>query len=206
MGAAGQAGQAIATRLGTPDEAWLRGLLEELEAIHRPSASPGERQAAQWLVARFAELGADARIEVERAHGTYWWPLGIGAAIADEFPPNRRRLRSLLPQRETYNVVCELGDADAERTVVLVAHHDSAHSGLVFHPALPQIADRVGLIERTDTSPMLMAPVIGGPAAAALAGVTGSRALARLAMLLGTGSTLAMADIGARDVAPGAND
>src|SRR5918999_745570 len=81
MGEAGQAEQAIATRLGTPDEAWLRGLLEELEAIDRPSASPGERQAAQWLVARFAELGADPRVEGERAHGTYWWPLGIGAAI-----------------------------------------------------------------------------------------------------------------------------
>jgi hypothetical protein len=232
MGPAGQA-EAIAKRLGTPDEGWLRELLEEFEAIPRPSASPGERDAADWLVARFAELGADARIEVERAHGTYWWPLGIGAAIgavaglaalrgrrvlaaalgagaaaaiADEFPPNRRRLRSLLPQRETYNVVCELGDADAQRTIVLVAHHDAAHSGLVFHPALPQIADRVGLIDRTDTSPMLMAPVIGGPIAAALAGVTGSRALARLATLLGAGSTLAMADIGARGVAPGAND
>ena len=233
VAATGESRGAIAEGLGTPEQGWLRARLEELERIRRPSASAGEREAADWLVARFAELGAQARVEVERAHGTYWWPLGIGAAagalsglatlrgrralatalgaagaaaIADEFPPNRRRLRSLLPQRQTYNVVCELGPAEAERTIVLVAHHDSAHSGLVFHPALPQIADRLGLIERTDTSPMLMAPVIGGPIAAALGGLTGSRRLAGLGALLGAGSALAMADIGARDVSPGAND
>src|SRR5215218_6425818 len=104
-----------------PDDAnWLRERLEELEKIERPSASEGERQAAEWLVGQFNELGARARIEAEPAHGTYWWPLGIGAAlgvlgailglrgrrllsallgaagaagIADDFPPNQRRLR-----------------------------------------------------------------------------------------------------------------
>src|SRR6478672_11670703 len=98
-------------------QAWLRERLEELEKIDRPSASDGERRAAEWLVERFAELGAEARIETGAAHGTYWWPLGIGAAlgalgaaatlrgrrllggalgvlgalgIADDFPPNKR--------------------------------------------------------------------------------------------------------------------
>ena len=114
---------------------------------------------------RFAEVGAEARIEAEAAHGTYWWPLGLGAAlgvlggwlglrgrrllggllgaigaagIAGDFPPGKRPLRRLLPKRTTYNVVCELGPAEAERTIVLIAHHDAAHSGLVFHPALPR--------------------------------------------------------------------
>src|SRR5215510_3665124 len=59
----------------------LRSWLEELERIERPSASEGERRAAEWIVERFAELGAEARIEAEPAHGTYWWPLGIGAAL-----------------------------------------------------------------------------------------------------------------------------
>ncbi|MGC1853268.1 MAG: hypothetical protein WA687_12600, partial [Solirubrobacterales bacterium] len=59
----------------------LRSWLEELERIERPSASEGERRAAEWLVERFAALGAEARIEAETAHGTYWWPLGIGAAL-----------------------------------------------------------------------------------------------------------------------------
>lgn len=211
----------------------LRAWLEELERIERPSASEGERRAAEWLVARLAEVGAEARIEAEPAHGTYWWPLGIGAAlgalggiaalrgrrllggalaaagaagIASEYPPGPRWLRRLLPTRTTYNVVCELGSAEAERTVVLIAHHDAARSGLVFHPALPGVADRLGLIERSDTSPPLMAPVVGGPALAALGALTGRRALTRLGALLGIGSAAAMAEIGLRDTVPGAND
>ncbi len=217
-----------------PDEAiWLRERLEELERIERPSASDGERQAAEWIVAQLGELGAKARIEAEDAHGTYWWPQGIGAAlgalgavaalrgrrllgtllgatgaaaIADDFPPGQRRLRRLLPRRTTYNVVCELGDPSAERTIVVSAHHDAAHSGLVFHPAIPELADRLGILDRTDTSPPLMAPVIGGPLLAALGAVTGRRALAKLGLLFGLGSVAAMADIGSRKSVPAAND
>ena len=219
--------------MATADKDRLRGWLEELERIERPSASEGERRAAEWIVARFAELGAEARIEAEPAHGTYWWPLGIGAALgalggvlglrgrrplgaaiagaaaagmASDFPPGKRLIRRLLPRRTTYNVVCELGPAEAERTIVLIAHHDAAHSGLVFHPRLPHLADRLGLIERNDTSPPLMAPVIGGPVLAALGALSGRRLLAKLGVLLGLGSAAAMAEIGARDVVPGAND
>jgi hypothetical protein len=221
------------------DMEWVRSMLEELEQIERPSASPGERQAAEWLVAKFAELGLEARIEEEPAHGTYWWPIGLGTAmgvvasllglrrrgrlarllatafgalgaygIASDFPPNRRFFRRFLPRRTTYNVVCEIGPSaeEAERTVVLIAHHDAAHGGLVFHPALPQIANRLGLIERTDTSPMMMAPVIGGPIMGALGALTGKRLLSRIGLALSLGSTYAMADIGARRVVPGAND
>jgi hypothetical protein len=217
----------------SPDKDRLRAQLEELERIDRPSASEGERRAAEWLVERFAELGAEARIEAEPAHGTYWWPLGIGAAlgalggfaalrgrrllgavlgaigaagIADDFPPGKRRLRRPLPARTTHNVVCELGPADAARTMVVVAHHDAAHAGLVFHPALPKVADRLGLIEGQDTSPPLMAPVIGGPILAALGALTGRRLLAKLGIFFGLGSAAAMADIGMRKVVPGAND
>lgn len=212
---------------------YLRAQLEQLERIDRPSASEGERRAAEWIVARFAELGAEARIEAEPAHGTYWWPLGLGAAlgalggilalrgrrllgallglvgaagIADDFPPGKRRLRRPLPTRTTYNVVCELGPASAEKTVVVVAHHDAAHSGLVFHPALPKLADRLGLIEKSDTSPALMAPVVGGPLLAALGALSGRRLLTRVGIFLGLGSAAAMADIGLRKVVPGAND
>lgn len=231
----------------TSEQEWLRERLEELEKIDRPSASEGERRAAEWLVGQFAEVGARARIEAEPAHGTYWWPLGIGAAlgalgalvalrrdgddeegprpagigrrlvgaalgaigaagIADDFPPGQRRLRRLLPRRTTYNVVCELGDPDAERTVVVISHHDSAHCGLVFHPEIPNIADRLGLIQRTDTSPRLMAPVVGGPILTALGALSGWRLLAKLGLLLGLGSAAAMAEIGSREVVPGAND
>jgi hypothetical protein len=212
---------------------WLRERLGELERIERPSASDGERQAAEWVVGQFAELGADARIEAEPAHGTYWWPLGIGAAlgalgaaaalrgrrllgallslagaagIADDFPPGKRRMRRILPTRTTYNVVCELGDPRAERTIVISAHHDAPHSGLVFHPALPELADRLGMLDRTDTSPPLMAPVVGGPLLAALGAITGRRLLTKVGLFLGIGSMAAMADIGARKSVPAAND
>src|SRR5262249_54072063 len=157
----GESTSAIADRLGTPDPDWMRARLEQLERIDRPSASEGEREAAEWLVEGFAELGVEARVEVEGAHGAYWWPLGIGAAagalgglaalrgrrrlgfalgafgaaaIADDFPPAQRRLRQLLARRQTHNVIAELGPAEAERTVVFVAHHDAPHPGLVFHP------------------------------------------------------------------------
>jgi acetylornithine deacetylase/succinyl-diaminopimelate desuccinylase-like protein len=219
--------------VGTPDQGWLRARLEELERIYRPSASEGERRAAEWLVGQFRELGCEARIEAAAAHGTYWWPLGIGtglgalggllalrgrgrlgaalgalgaAGIASDFPPHRRRLRAPLPKRTTYNVVCEIGDPDAEQTIVIGAHHDSAHSGLVFHPALPKIGDRLGMIENAETSPPLMAPVIGGPALVALGGLTGVKALTRLGTFLSLGATAAMAEIGSRKVVPGAND
>jgi hypothetical protein len=219
--------------IGEPDQGWLRARLEELERIDRPSASAGERRAAEWLVGQFRELGAEARIETAAAHGTYWWPLGIGTAvgalggfaalrgkralgavlgaigaagIASDFPPHQRRLRSPLPTRAAYNVVCEIGDPEAARTIVVSAHHDAAHSGLVFHPALPKIADRLGLIEPIETSPALMAPVVGGPLLVALGALTRIKALTRLGTCLSVASAAAMAEIGSRKVVPGAND
>ena len=217
-----------------PEEAdWLREQLEELERIERPSASDGERQAAEWLVGQFAELGAEARIEAEDAHGTYWWPLGLGAALgalgaalalrrrrllgalfgllgatgmADDFPPHQRRLRRILPRRTTYNVHCELGDPDAERTIVFIAHHDAPHTGAVFHPGPAKVAGRLGLIEKTDTSPPLMWPVLGGPLLSALGALTGRKPLAKLGLLFSAGSVAAMTNIGTSETVPGAND
>ncbi len=185
------------------------------------------------MVNQLAELGADARIETETVHGTYWWPIGIGtaagvlgglaalagkrfpaailgalgaAAIASDFPPGYRPLRKYLPEHETSNVICELGDPDAERTVVLVSHHDAAHSGFIFHPGIPKLAAKTGVFNQMDTSPMLMAPVVGGPLLAVAAGLTGNRSFARAAVAFSAGSTAAMADIGIRSVVPGAND
>jgi hypothetical protein len=218
------------------DEAWLREGVSSLASIHRPTGTPGEREAAEWLVARLAEVGVEGAIERERLHSTYWWPLGlaagagviaalaglrgrrllgsaIGAAGAlaafDDLPPHGRRFRSVLWKRDVHNVVGEIGPADAERTVVLVAHHDAAHSGLVFHPAIPEVLLRrlfPQVLERSHTSPPLMAPVVGGPALAAVGALTGSGALTKAGLVLSAGSALAMADIGTREVVPGAND
>jgi Peptidase family M28 len=51
-----------------------------------------------------------------------------------------------------------------------------------------------------------MAPVVGGPVLAALGALTGRRLLTKIGVFLGLGTAAAMAEIGLRDVVPGAND
>src|SRR6185437_3662434 len=72
--------------------------------------------------------------------------------------------------------------------------------------AIPQVADRLGLIEGIETSPALMAPVVGGPLLVALGALTKVRALTKAGTVLAAGATAAMAEIGSRKVVPGAND
>lgn len=223
-----------------PDRRHLRDAIAHLSAIDRPSASPGEREAAQWIAARLGEFGCSARVEEERAHGGYWFPLGVPAALAGvaglaahRLPGRASRVaaaavgafctaaiaddvsggslwfrRRFLPSRPTWNVVAETGDPTAERTLVFVAHHDAAHWGVLFHPGvLPLIARYApGLLERSDTSPPLMAPVVAGPALVALGALTGSRKLLAAGTALSLGSAATFAEIGSRDAVPGAND
>jgi hypothetical protein len=215
------------------DQGFLRDEVEALSAIHRPTATEGEREAAEWLAARLGDAGAPARLEEDDSNGGYWWPLGLAAATGvlgglaalrgrraigaamgaaacaaaiDDLPPRGRRLRRLLPKRRAWNVVARIGPDDAGRTVVIVAHHDSAHAGFVFHPALPQIANRLGFIERNDTSPPLMWPVVGAPGVVVAGALTGRRSLMLLGTVLSAGVAAAMADLGARGAVPGAND
>ena len=142
-----------------------REAIDHLASFDRPSASDGERRAAEWIADRLRAEGArDARVEEERAHGTYWWPLGLlalggglaslsrrrwvrllgggvaAAGIADDVSGGRLWFRrAALPQHPTWNVVAEAGDPDAERTVVVVAHHDAAHWSLLFAPHVPAV-------------------------------------------------------------------
>ena len=215
----------------------LEQAIRHLAAIPRPSASGGEREAAEWLTGQLRDAGCrEARVEEERAHGTYWWPLGLLTGLAAlgglAALRGRRRLglaagafaaagiagdvgggslwfrRRFLPHRSTWNVVAETGDPEARDTVVFVGHHDAAHSGLVFHPAIPRyIADHhPQLIERSDTTAPVMFPVVAGPLAVLLGSVVGWRGLLRLGTLLAGASAASFADIGARQVVPGAND
>jgi Peptidase family M28 len=220
----------------TPDQRWYRSLLDDLCGLRRESASDGERAAAEWLVEHLAGEGVrDVRIEEERGHHTYWWPLGLAAAAgavaglrgrqgrslaaaalgaaaawaaADELPPRQRRLRTVLPQSIATNVVASIGPTDATHTVVLVAHHDAAHTGLVFSPAIPNLVERLAprFFEVTDTSPPLIWPAVIGPALAAVGAATGRRGLAVAGAVLSAGFAAAMANIGTSSVVPGAND
>jgi hypothetical protein len=217
------------------DAEWHRELLDQLCAIPRGTATEGENRAARWVAERLAEEGASARLEEEPSNGGYWWPLGLAAgaglvaglaalrgrrvlaaavaavaaaAAVDDLPPRSRRLRGLLSRRPAWNVVAEAGPEDAERTIVVVAHHDTAHSGLIFHPAIPDTLDRVAprVIESTDTSPPLMLPVVGAPALVAIGAGAGRHRLIRAGVVFCAGVAAAMAEIGARSAVPGAND
>ena len=101
-----------------------------------------------------------------------------------------------------------MGPADAERTVVLVAHHDAAHSGLIYHPAIPELVfgRAPWLLERSDTSPPLMAPAVAIPALIGAGALSGNRALVKTGMALGAVSAALLADIGSRETVTGAND
>ena len=168
----------------------LEDVVRHLASFERPSASDGERRAAEWIARRLGEHGCDARVEQERAHGTYWWPMGLLCALAGAAGltgrrvagAGRWRLRRRGHRRRHHRRAAvvppapaplapdverrrQAGDRDAERTVVVVAHHDAAHTSVLFSPAPSAFVGEhfPGLLERTDTTPPLMWPVIGGP-------------------------------------------
>jgi Peptidase family M28 len=211
----------------------IERVVRKLASFERPSASEGERRAADWLAGELRAAGCrDVRVEEERAHGGYWWPLALlnlaaliagrlgrraavvvggvaAAAVYDDVSGGKLWFRRrTLPHRATYNVVAEAGDPRAERTIVFLAHHDAAHSGLVFHPALPRVAmERMPeLHAKADQSVPIIYGVFLGPLLMALWGLTGRRVLRVLGRIFTVGATCAMADIGRSAVVPGAND
>src|SRR5687767_9020252 len=135
------------------ERAGLERTVRHLAGLERPSASSCEREAAEWIAAALRELGLEAAVEEERAHGTNWWPMGIlraggvaagalalrgrrrtgallgaaaAAGIADDCSAGPHVFRRLLPHRTTWNVVADAGDVTAAETLVLVSHHDAA--------------------------------------------------------------------------------
>jgi hypothetical protein len=202
-------------------------VVRELASWERPSASPGERRAAEWIAERLRSLGVDeVRIEEEPAHGGYWWPLGMLSALSgvvalvggrvtrllvgalaalgiwDELGLHRGVwTRRLARRRTTSNVVAELGARDADRCIVIIAHHDAAHSGAVFDPTVTHALARrfPRVLDRMRWWPRIMSLVFAGPVFVAL----GFR---RLGAALSFGSAAAFADIGRSRVVPGAND
>jgi len=212
---------------GQPNRSELIDVVDELCAFPRPSASDGERRAAELLAARLRALGlARVRVEQEAAVGGYWWPLGLLSAASGVAALAGGRLvrtavgalcalgifdelglfrgvwtRRLLPKRPTYNVVAEAGDPDATHAVVVVAHHDAAHGGAVFDPTVPHLIGRrlPRVLARARSWPRILALVNLGPVLVALG-------LRRAGALVSFGSAAAFADIGVRSVVPGAND
>ena len=213
-------------------EAQLRERIERWASIEHGSATEGERVVAGMLVEELRSLGLDVVVEEEPSHGGYWFPVGIPAAlaalaafmgravaafvglfaavaVADDINCERYWFRRrFLPTRTTRNVVATVGPADAERTLVFMAHYDAPHAGLVFHPELPRAWARrfPKLLEKANTTPPTMWGSVFGPLAVGLGALLGMPRARTVGALLSAGYAAAMADIALRDVVPGAND
>ncbi len=215
------------------DQQQLRERVERLAAIERESASSGEARAAALIATELREAGASVTIEHEDVHGTYWWPVGLlcakaglagllrgrwkavlagafaTAAMTDDISGGQQWFRRrFLPKRVTTNVVAEIGEADAAHTVVVHAHHDAAHTGMVFDGGPPRALLKrfPALTEKANTAPPTMWGAVAGPALVALGALSGRARLRRAGVVLCAGYAAAMADIGRSQVVPGAND
>ncbi len=139
---------------------------------------------------------------------------GLAAAgIADEISLGRQVIRRLAsPRRTTCNVVGYAGDQGAERTLVVMAHHDAAPSGAVFDQRLERwfAARYPQVVERMTENPPLWWPVVAGPALVAIGSAlperTRSGALRRTGTVMSAIAAVTFADIGLRGPVPGAND
>src|SRR4051794_13147738 len=223
-----------------PDADWMRGRLEEVCSIERPSASPGERRAAEWLADQLRQAGArDVWIEEEPgANGTFWWSIGLlagiataaglaarrggrlsralaaavggpaAALIADELPPGKRRFRRLLPNRTAHHVLAEMGPEDAERTIVVMGHHDAPRTAFFFNPVITEtVGERAPWVfENTHSRLPVMWPPGAGPALVAAGGALGGRRVTGHEPALPAGRGVFRPHIGAGKGAPAAND
>ncbi|MFL5885731.1 MAG: M28 family peptidase [Thermoleophilaceae bacterium] len=222
--------------MAAPAREPLEETVHALAGIERGSATDGERLAAEWLADRFRRAGLEPEIDEEPALGRgFWWPLGLmsaagvaagvaamrgrrllaaalglaaGAGIADDLENGPRVFRHLaVPRRRTWNVTAVTGDPDADRTVVVLAHHDAPHSGLVFSQDAQRLLDEhTGIVEKSDTSVPVFFPVVAGPLLVAAGALLRRVPLVRAGTVLAAGSVVAFADIAARGPVPAAND
>jgi predicted N-acetyltransferase YhbS len=190
----------------------LKENVEALAAMSRRSAGAGERQSAQWCVGRLREAGADdVSLEpfryqhtfghVHAAHFAAAATGRIGAALALasfelDYSGRSQPTRRLFPAGEGVNVVARLpARGDAARTVVLVAHHDAAHTGLMWDPRLVGGGSSHG-------HPSFALPVELAMAVMAI-GPRRLRPVARAVLALATALSL---EVTRGDTVPGASD
>ena len=226
-----------ATEKIDPPAATLREVVERLAAIERGPCSPGEREAAEWLAERLRAAGVEeVALEDEPSWGTFpptatvlsaIGALGaaltlrgrrvLGAALAgaalgglvDEVHNGPRWVRrTFRKRRTTVNVVARLGDPQAERTLVVLAHHDAAQTGILFdQTAVAAFHERFpNVIPHIKTQPPQWWGALAGPILGLVAALTGRRTAGRAALGLGVASTALLGDMWRSEVVPGAND
>ena len=211
-------------------EATLREVVSALAPIERPPCSPGERQAAEWLADRFTRAGCtDVRLEEEAAYPRYLDTIaGIGvlagvgavlimrgrrvggtaltvlaaAAVTDEAQNGPRVVRRLLRRRATAtNVVAVAGDPQAQRTLVVHAHHDAHWTGQLYDQGLHRLVFRVApwVVDRAKRSFPQWWMGFAGP----LLAIAGRP---RAGLALNAAVTALVVDAARSPVSPGAND
>jgi hypothetical protein len=222
--------------LRRPADATLREVVDALAPIERPPCSDGERRAAHWLAGRFRATGARVAIEQGRGYGTFPPTMlaiaamaGTGvtlslrgrraatalvaaasvAAFADEIENGPRVFRrALRRERPLTSVVAGMGDDRAERTLVVIAHHDAPQTGAIYDQGLQRKAFEVApqFMDRFRTSIPLWWIGLVAPLGAVLTALTGRRGPARVGLVTSLLGTAAMADVARGDTVPGAND
>lgn len=185
----------------------------------------GERASAQWLARRLREIGVSDVVESRFRTQSSWAPANLAhvamgmltavlpgllarlaaaaVAVSYELDVSGRNqwVRRLLPAATGVSVSATIEPAGRPaRTLVLVAHHDAAHNGLVWHPRT--IAASRAFARRTGHTIPSHALVLGVLTALALP-IVPARHIARAAL---AGAGLLMVQSMRSRTAPGAND
>ena len=217
-----------------PDLDSIRRDVSRLASVGRQSARSGERASARWLAHRLSGLGlTDVSVEPYRYQRSYalahsihnvaglaasrlGGPAGAALAAATLFSYERevsgasQWLRRLLPSGEGANVLARVPASGPRRsTLVLVAHHDAANTGLIWHPRISTAGgDRHVRRRRVDP---LMAPVELAFCLATVGGLlpsrmrTGRAARVTAAAMLGFATAIDI-DVARGATVPGASD
>ncbi len=216
----------------------LAEVIEHLAPLERRAGSDAEREAADWIAERLSGAGCEVTIDEEefldgyaglmgrlsaaaaaagvaavatrRARGLAAAAgFGAMAAIADDISNGPRVARRAVQQpKPTQNVVAIAGDPAAERTLVVLAHHDAAPTGAIFDErAQTAVAERIpGVIERFDTSLPQWWLALAGPGLVGAGALRGKKRMAAFGTALSALSTAIFADIARNRMVPGAND
>ena len=207
----------------------LRADVEALAAIERRSASAGERASGDWVRSRLERAGA-VGVETDRfryqhtfAHaqglhfaaglaaamlgGKRGTALGLAAlaSLDAEFSGRSQWLRRFLPAGEGTNVSARIpARAERRRTLVLVAHHDAAHTGLMWSPRLAAAGERrAAATDAVASYAGLPEAALGLVAAGSLTGRRASRVIG--SAVLATALALVV-DQARGETVPGASD
>ena len=206
-------------------EGRLKADIEALAAMTRGSASPGEHASGEWIAGRLREVGArDVALEPYRFQPSYVGAhlahvgaallaarLGgvrgavlVAAALASfeaEVSGRFQWVRRLLPAAAGVNVLARVPAAGERRaTLVLVAHHDAARTGLAWHPAL------LGLGAAGARRRRVMTPRAGPIGVGMALAAAPWRPLRRTGAAVLWAAAASLADIATSPTVPGAND